>query len=198
MLSIIVPAYNEEQRLPATLDRMREYLDGHDEPYEVLVVDDGSTRLHAGDCARGSRRTGRSSRCSRCRTQHGQGRGRAPRHAHARKVSIASSATPISARRSRRSSVCERDCTGAAPSPSHRARFRSRDRRAPARAPRGDGSDVQPAAAGRRVARAARHAVRVQGVHRRSGDRLLRAVARRCASDSTPRSCFVPAARAGP
>ena len=43
MLSIIVPAYNEEQRLPATLDRMREYLDGHDEPYEVLVVDDGST-----------------------------------------------------------------------------------------------------------------------------------------------------------
>jgi len=43
VLSIIVPAYNEEQRLPATLDRMREYLDGHDEPYEVLVVDDGST-----------------------------------------------------------------------------------------------------------------------------------------------------------
>ena len=43
MLSIIVPAYNEEQRLPATLVRMREYLDGRDEPYEVLVVDDGSS-----------------------------------------------------------------------------------------------------------------------------------------------------------
>ena len=42
MLSIIVPAYNEEQRLPATLVRMREYLDGRDEPYELLVVDDGS------------------------------------------------------------------------------------------------------------------------------------------------------------
>ena len=42
MLSIIVPAYNEEQRLPATLVRMRAYLDGRDEPYEVLVVDDGS------------------------------------------------------------------------------------------------------------------------------------------------------------
>jgi dolichyl-phosphate beta-glucosyltransferase len=42
VLSIIVPAYNEEQRLPATLVRMREYLDGRDEPYEVLVVDDGS------------------------------------------------------------------------------------------------------------------------------------------------------------
>jgi dolichyl-phosphate beta-glucosyltransferase len=43
MLSIIVPAYNEEQRLPATLTRMRAYLDGCDEPYEVLIVDDGST-----------------------------------------------------------------------------------------------------------------------------------------------------------
>jgi dolichyl-phosphate beta-glucosyltransferase len=42
VLSVIVPAYNEEQRLPATLARMREYLDGHDEEYEVLVVDDGS------------------------------------------------------------------------------------------------------------------------------------------------------------
>jgi dolichyl-phosphate beta-glucosyltransferase len=43
MLSIIVPAYNEEQRLPATLVRMRAYLDGRHEPYEVLIADDGST-----------------------------------------------------------------------------------------------------------------------------------------------------------
>ncbi len=43
MLSVIVPAYNEEQRLPATLTRMRAYLDGRDESYEVLIVDDGST-----------------------------------------------------------------------------------------------------------------------------------------------------------
>ena len=43
MLSIIVPAYNEEQRLPATLERMRSYLDSRDEPYEVLIVDDGSS-----------------------------------------------------------------------------------------------------------------------------------------------------------
>ena len=43
MLSIIVPAYNEEQRLPATLVRMRAYLADRGEPYEVLVVDDGSS-----------------------------------------------------------------------------------------------------------------------------------------------------------
>jgi dolichyl-phosphate beta-glucosyltransferase len=42
VLSIVVPAFNEEQRLPATLTRMRAYLDGRDEEYEVLIVDDGS------------------------------------------------------------------------------------------------------------------------------------------------------------
>lgn len=42
MLSVVVPAYNEAARLPATLVRLREYLDGSAEPYEVIVVDDGS------------------------------------------------------------------------------------------------------------------------------------------------------------
>ena len=41
-LSIIVPAYNEENRLPATLARLDEYLFGRDFSYELLVVDDGS------------------------------------------------------------------------------------------------------------------------------------------------------------
>jgi glycosyltransferase involved in cell wall biosynthesis len=43
-LSIVIPAYNEERRLPATLDAVFTWLDGS--PYgdaEVLVVDDGST-----------------------------------------------------------------------------------------------------------------------------------------------------------
>jgi dolichyl-phosphate beta-glucosyltransferase len=39
---VIFPAYNEEGRLPATLARAREYLDGAGYPYEILVVDDGS------------------------------------------------------------------------------------------------------------------------------------------------------------
>ena len=42
-LSIIVPAYNEEKRLPATLLRLREYLAASNWEFtEIVVVDDGS------------------------------------------------------------------------------------------------------------------------------------------------------------
>ena len=43
-VSIIIPAYNEEKRLPATLERISSYLgQGGWEFCEVLVIDDGST-----------------------------------------------------------------------------------------------------------------------------------------------------------
>jgi dolichyl-phosphate beta-glucosyltransferase len=42
VLSLVVPAYNEAERLPPSLLRMREHLDGSGEEYEVIVVDDGS------------------------------------------------------------------------------------------------------------------------------------------------------------
>ena len=42
LLSVVVPAYNEADRLPATIVEMRRYLDSLGEDYEVLVVDDGS------------------------------------------------------------------------------------------------------------------------------------------------------------
>jgi glycosyltransferase involved in cell wall biosynthesis len=45
-LSIIIPSYNEEKRLPRTLARIREYFEGRPLPpdqIEVIVVDDGST-----------------------------------------------------------------------------------------------------------------------------------------------------------
>jgi dolichyl-phosphate beta-glucosyltransferase len=42
-LSLIVPAYNEEKRLPATLHRIAEYLALRDFSYELIVVDDGSS-----------------------------------------------------------------------------------------------------------------------------------------------------------
>jgi dolichyl-phosphate beta-glucosyltransferase len=41
-LTIVVPAYNEESRLPATLDGLEAYLDQWGIDYRVLVVDDGS------------------------------------------------------------------------------------------------------------------------------------------------------------
>jgi dolichyl-phosphate beta-glucosyltransferase len=41
-LSILIPAYNEESRLPATLERVAAYLKNCGREAEVLVVDDGS------------------------------------------------------------------------------------------------------------------------------------------------------------
>jgi glycosyltransferase involved in cell wall biosynthesis len=43
-ISIVIPAYNEEKRLPATLDRVLAYLRRKEfEFFEILIVDDGST-----------------------------------------------------------------------------------------------------------------------------------------------------------
>jgi dolichyl-phosphate beta-glucosyltransferase len=40
---VIIPAFNEAARLPRVLDEVVEYLDGRGQPWEILVVDDGST-----------------------------------------------------------------------------------------------------------------------------------------------------------
>ena len=45
MLSVVVPAYNEEQVLQMFVNRLRPILDSLDHPYEVVVVDDGSIDL---------------------------------------------------------------------------------------------------------------------------------------------------------
>ncbi len=41
-LSVVIPAYNEEKRLPPTLRRVTEFLSGWGQSYEVVVIDDGS------------------------------------------------------------------------------------------------------------------------------------------------------------
>lgn len=41
-LSVIIPAYNEERRLPKTLEEIDEYLSKQAYNYEILVVNDGS------------------------------------------------------------------------------------------------------------------------------------------------------------
>ena len=40
--SVVVPAYNEEQRIVASLESIYRYLDQRSYTYELLVVDDGS------------------------------------------------------------------------------------------------------------------------------------------------------------
>jgi len=42
-LSIVIPAYNEEKRIPKTLERVLDYLEGREYFSEVIIVDDGST-----------------------------------------------------------------------------------------------------------------------------------------------------------
>jgi glycosyltransferase involved in cell wall biosynthesis len=42
-LSIIIPAFNEERRLPQSLERVRSFLNSRPGSNEVIVVDDGST-----------------------------------------------------------------------------------------------------------------------------------------------------------
>ena len=41
-LSVIIPAYNEEKRLPKTLEAIDDYLRKQSYDYEILVVNDGS------------------------------------------------------------------------------------------------------------------------------------------------------------
>jgi dolichyl-phosphate beta-glucosyltransferase len=42
-LSVIIPAFNEEKRLPPTLESIWNYLSTREDTFEILVVDDGST-----------------------------------------------------------------------------------------------------------------------------------------------------------
>jgi dolichyl-phosphate beta-glucosyltransferase len=42
VLSVVIPCYNEEQRLPRTIDQIERFLDGKETPYELILVDDGS------------------------------------------------------------------------------------------------------------------------------------------------------------
>jgi glycosyltransferase involved in cell wall biosynthesis len=41
-LSVVIPAFNEEARIGRSLDRILPYLEGRNQSWEILVVDDGS------------------------------------------------------------------------------------------------------------------------------------------------------------
>lgn len=96
--SVIVPAYNEAERLPRYLDEIVLYFEGRGDPYEVLVVDDGS----ADDTARvvsTVARTHPSIRLMRLGENHGKGaavrRGMLEARGEYRLFTDADGATPI-------------------------------------------------------------------------------------------------------
>jgi dolichyl-phosphate beta-glucosyltransferase len=43
VLSIVIPCYNEEARLPRTIEQIEQYLEGKHLSYELILVDDGSS-----------------------------------------------------------------------------------------------------------------------------------------------------------
>lgn len=69
-LSVVVPMHNEEAVLPLFVERLRPVLDGLDESYEVVAVDDGSTDATAAVLA-GVRRTWPQLRVVRLRRNSG-------------------------------------------------------------------------------------------------------------------------------
>ncbi|MEW6039936.1 MAG: glycosyltransferase, partial [Elusimicrobiota bacterium] len=42
-ISIVIPAYNEENRIGKTLEKIIEFLSGKPYSYDIIVVDDGSS-----------------------------------------------------------------------------------------------------------------------------------------------------------
>jgi dolichyl-phosphate beta-glucosyltransferase len=42
VLSVVIPCFNEEQRLPRTIEQVERFLDARQSPYELILVDDGS------------------------------------------------------------------------------------------------------------------------------------------------------------
>jgi len=42
-VSVVIPAYNEQESIGACLDELKSVMDGLGRPYEIVVVDDGST-----------------------------------------------------------------------------------------------------------------------------------------------------------
>ncbi len=43
LLTVVVPAYNEQERLGSSLQRMSDYLQSQKDTFEILVIDDGSS-----------------------------------------------------------------------------------------------------------------------------------------------------------
>lgn len=72
-LSVVIPAYNEEARIAPTLRAVHEYLSAQNDPYEILVVDDGSTDRTREVVAQLASSEVRHLRLIECVPNHGKG-----------------------------------------------------------------------------------------------------------------------------
>lgn len=74
-LSVVIPAYNEESRLPVSLEALAAFLSSRKEPLsaEVVVVDDGSADRTAARAEEAGRRLGLSLRVLRFPENRGKG-----------------------------------------------------------------------------------------------------------------------------
>src|SRR3990172_11183752 len=71
-LSIIIPALNEEDRIGKTLEKIMLYLDSCRYPYEIIVVNDGSTDRTSGIVEEFSERYNQV-QIIKSKTNHGKG-----------------------------------------------------------------------------------------------------------------------------
>ena len=96
--SVVIPAFNEARRLPPYLAEVLAYFDGRGEPYEVIVVDDGSSDGTA-DAVAAMARPHPSVRVLRQERNEGKGaavrRGMLAARGERRLFSDADGATPI-------------------------------------------------------------------------------------------------------
>jgi dolichyl-phosphate beta-glucosyltransferase len=92
-LSVVIPAFNEEERLPRTLGRLRDYLRAFGRAHEILVVDDGSSD--------GTAEKARAAGATVVRNDKNRGKGHAVRrgmlaaHGQRRLMTDADLSTPI-------------------------------------------------------------------------------------------------------
>ena len=76
LISLVIPCFNEEGRIDATLERSIAFLESRGEPWEIVVVDDGSLDATS-DVVR--RRSGASRRVRLLRNERNHGKGWAVR-----------------------------------------------------------------------------------------------------------------------
>ena len=110
VLSIVVPCYNEEQRLPRTIEQIERYLDGKADAVRADPRRRRQHRRHAADHGCGGERNRIGPDRGACRTIAARA-GRSPRAWQRRGAMRSWSPTPTSRRRSKSSTSCRRRWT---------------------------------------------------------------------------------------